>query len=82
VTTSIARVQARLLAEYERQKRHADAANPVTVGSLLSASGLPLTRSALHRKLHGTLKMSLSEAEAIGKALGVRVTVAVTKRAA
>jgi hypothetical protein len=74
------RLRTRLLSEFEKKNR--DGTYPMR--KLLEDSGLKFDRSTLYRKLYDPKHSSLTveEAEAIGKALGVRVTVAVTKRAA
>lgn len=82
-TTTIERIRGQLLAAYERRKGKPGAAGErLTMDRLRLASGLPLTRSALHRKLHGGLTLTIDEAQAVARALGVKVAVAVTRRAA
>lgn len=46
----------------------------LSVGELLSKSGLDIERSSLQRKLSGALRMNLDEAEALAKALAIKLT--------
>lgn len=41
---------------------------------LLDASGLPIDRSTMHRKIHCDSAMTLDEMGATAKALGLRLT--------
>lgn len=69
------RIRQRLLAEFHK-RRDADG---WTMDQLRDLSGLEIQRPTIHKKLHGSLGMSLREAEAIGRALGVRVEVTVRR---
>ena len=71
-------IQERLLSEYQRRKSKAKEA-PLTMDDLLAESGLKITRSALHRKLHGKLHFTLEEAQEVARALGVRIDVSVKR---
>lgn len=80
---SLQKIQKRLLTEYERVRlARLRKAERFTIADLLDASGLKMDRSTLHRKLHGDAALSVDEATAIGKVLGVRVSVSVRKAAA
>lgn len=69
-----ARIQKRLLNEFERAKRARKEGEPrLTVERLLARTGLPIDRSTLHRKLHGSAPTTEDEAEAIAGPLGVRL---------
>ncbi len=74
MATSIDAIRKRLLAEYERRRAARKVGEPkLTLGKLLTDSGLEMDRSTLHRKLHGLAPLSFGEADAIAKPLGLRV---------
>jgi hypothetical protein len=77
-TTTTERVRARLLSEFTRRQQLKPR---MTMEKLLRDSGLGMNRSSLHKKLHGDIGLTIDEAQAIGRVLGVTVTVNV-KRAA
>ena len=68
----------RLLAEYEaavRRTKPEPRNKRMTMARLLEASGLPIDRSTLHRKMYGAAPMTADEAVAIGSVLKVKVSV-------
>ncbi len=69
MATPIESIRKRLLAEYQRRHR----TKKLTLGQLLTDSGLEMDRSTLHRKLNGVAPLSLDEADAIARPLGMRV---------
>lgn len=66
-------IQSKLLAEFAKRKTAPDKTRRLSVQKLLDASGLAMDRSTLHRKLYGSLPMTVEEARAVGKVLGFDV---------
>lgn len=64
----------RLLSEYRRQRKRRPPGSPLfTMARLLERTGLPIDRSTLHRKLHGEAPITIDEAGAVARALGLRM---------
>lgn len=64
------------------QLRVAFEASELSIPQLLERAGLELNRSSLGRKLSGELDMWTKEAEALAKALGIRLVWNAPRRAA
>jgi plasmid maintenance system antidote protein VapI len=47
----------------------------ISVRELREASGLPIDRSTMHRKIHGDTPMTLEEADCVARVLGMRLDV-------
>jgi hypothetical protein len=69
-------VQEKLLRAFEQTRPR------MSVGKLTQLSGLEVDRSSMSRKIRGKAPMSVDEAQAVARVLGLRVVVRAVRRAA